>query len=558
MTEPDPIRDRTGDVVAMVVTAVSVGTVVAALVISVMSLLSGGPDLSPEVDQYRVSVFLGFGILAAAALVVAAIVLLRRDRVSRRTPAVVLTGIWFLSSVVAVANRVDGAETIDYLIHRADIVGFLLFLAVPATALCLDNAIQSRRPPLRGSRIVAIGLVVAVVATALTTAPRAPESESTALVVTKLDVHPVATSPTPTSISTQSQAVEIEPNPHPDARRSMRNARPVGPGFLVATGELINADTGTVRWRTNLPAGEVSMLADQRNGLVIVSDPDRDAPWTAAIDADTGDIRWTSDLPLAGWVDWAAFDSPTVFLDGGFPVSVTDDLRTVRAFRPKDGSVLWTYTVPRDCAVDQIRDRPRLTLVTACTGGEAGRVLALDPTTGAVLSSRRSHGRPDLALQPQTAELPDRFVPVTATGTDWRLDGIRDTTTGRLVLDLRDSRSAGSSVESCAANGECVVRDWSTRRPDRLRIVSLTGAHPDLPVRGVDRSPVEVVWLRDQIVWTQDRSDDGTLPDALVIVDRRTGAAQIVTGAGGVPLIGPVGVTALSDDTLVRFEGKQS
>ncbi|WP_440712247.1 outer membrane protein assembly factor BamB family protein [Gordonia sp. FQ] len=307
------------------------------------------------------------------------------------------------------------------------------------------------------------------------------------------------------------------------------DAMAFGPGYLVSSrhgGLLTMHDaTGAQRWRFDLAPGvnsAVSLLPAE--SLVVVARVSDRADTTYAIDAASGRLRWTA----AGL--WAVPDRhfDGTLATGHTLIQPTADRSAVSAVSPATGTRIWEHRVPADCAMDWFSgSRDVLEAHTYCTGTEMF-VRVIDPATGAL---RRTTPYPPAY---------DKTVPV---GRDFTLTRtyrpgittIRRTGTGRPVRVIR------SADVSCPSDTDCVsVADG------RVVLFSLTGAHPDLVVRGVT-SARDPVLLKDQLIFQAGSEGDGERP--VVLVNRTTGDVQKVPASRALALQAmPGGVLATGAD----------
>ncbi|GEE02543.1 hypothetical protein nbrc107696_29890 [Gordonia spumicola] len=319
----------------------------------------------------------------------------------------------------------------------------------------------------------------------------------------------------------------------------------LGHGYLTDRFEMVNAATGTVRWRIDTPTDRpVRVVVVDGAGLAVVIDADRPGGRRAtAIDAETGAVRWTSDQQLTTWQTGGVAE--VRLLDEGVLTGVSDDAHTLTAFSPKNGQPTWSHRVEGDCVIRHVDTRPRLAAVVSCPG-LPNRMRFLDADAGR-MTSQRDYDRGDFSSM-RLLEIADRFD---RTEPSARTAGVTDLASGRRTLTF----APDERLDSCTAAADCLM--VARRYPDvdrASRIVSLTGARPD--VRVAQEAPTGLpMWLDDQVVWVIEPEQSTAHRCGLTIVDRRTGHGSWVPDVCGDLFVVDGAVIVATDAELYRFEG---
>lgn len=524
---------------------------------AVLSYLSDDLGKAPVFDAPRLPltfVFVTSAVISLAIIVVA--VLCRRTAMSRNTPTVLLLSTWLATMAFSGYYGIFRSDTFTGQSHsRAVIACWLLLGAIPLAAMSLREFMTSREKFITGIKTrIAVGALIPIVWTGLATMPWT--EPAAAITVTKVDMHPVSSAPVPDRIAIEPTRKPVAARPatgNYGSRQDSDGPRQVGPGLFTNQLELINPDTGTIRWRLNIPDHRtVAIIADNRHSMVVVTDLMRtDGPKTMAVDATSGDIRWTSDTALITLQYQQRFfgrsDQPGYsIVDQDVLLAASDDAWTVRAYSPDDGTELWSYDVGRDCALADTRTRPLLALNLDCTTGPEVRYL--NPDTGDLISTQ-PRGR---VLSNAPESIAKRFI-WTSVGrgenTQW---SITDQRTGRTALKFG---ATPGDVDGCAENGDCIVTTGKNSAK-KSRIVSLTGSHPDVPLADpvYEFSNGPPLWLAGQVVYVG-RTVGGNTNQ--IVVDRHTGKSNVLAESSDPLFAVPGGVATYSamDSELVRFDG---
>ena len=535
---------------------IGAGLVASSTMMSALILFSDDLGEASGFDAVRVPVTAVFLAVAVVALIAIAFTVLRR-RLSRESiTALLLTGMLVTASVAAYYGLFVGGRFTGTSHSRAVIACWLLLVGLGLSALCAHGLLRRRGSWTAVTRIVVVLGVLTPVAwtVAAVAAPEPSAPADTDVTVTAVDVHPVREDAVPVRVSPAPTRVPIAASAIRSLVDPVASTWQVGPGFFTGRLEMINGDTGTVRWRVNVPTGrEVSVTVDNRDSLVVVSDPDRPAgPRATAIDAVAGTVRWTSDTPLT---NWQYLHDPFSIVGEDVLTAGSEDARVLRAFSPTDGHEIWRFDVGRDCAISKVSSAPLFFAVVTCVGAP-DQIRFLDARSGTVTSSREYHGTADIAGR-SAAAVADRFSPEMGGRRAATLVALREERTGRIALDLRAPSADGDydSLSGCDVDGDCLVVATEDDGAHRARLVSLTGRHPDITLPPLTEWPRDVLWLRDQILWTQPAGEDGDHETGVVWVDRATGRTGFVPTPEGSLFAGRGGVTLNTGTELVRFEG---
>ncbi|GEE02545.1 hypothetical protein nbrc107696_29910 [Gordonia spumicola] len=408
---------------------------------------------------------------------------------------------------------------------------------------------RSRLAPVRESAksavvAVLIPLIVAVAITQPWKSDPIDDADTRGdLVVELADTHPWTDSPPPRRVTLAPTRITSDVKPSSWSRHD----EPVGGGFVTSNLEMVNADTGTVRWRIDGDSLDYrsSTFVDSVHSLVVISQPHRTGgPTTTAIDAETGTVRWTQPVALTTWEH--GYQQGKTLIGTGVLATITPDARIMRALSPTDGTPTWDYRVGSECAIVHVESRPMLSVMVGCAGrGVVEHIL--DPDTGRLVAGPLSVDTQDSASR-ALAPVGDRFRATAATtGRAFNYaSGVIDTRTGRTVA--RRSGADGSGMPlTCDATADCLMRTTGGRG----ELVSLTGAHPPIAVNASTVNAERAIWLADQILWVDD-----VKTGRLVVVDRTSGAVTTTPVPAGSLAVVPGAVLLREGTTLLRFEGK--
>lgn len=213
--------------------------------------------LVPAVMRDSRRIVLAVRTLSAAGWIVVVIVacgtgMFLRHRYSGDAHSQAVTAVWMSLVGIALAATIGGEATSP----RRGASGLRAFVIGPVAVL--------------------IPVVVAVVSTGM------PERAGSAVVrVVREDMHSWPTA-----------------NDDPVSGLEVHGVRIAG-GVLTETHKLINADTGTVRWRVDTSGAWVSTFVELTATLIVVSEPGlRGDPETVAIDLESGDVRWRAPIAI--------------------------------------------------------------------------------------------------------------------------------------------------------------------------------------------------------------------------------------------------------------------
>lgn len=541
------------------------GLLGAAIVLAVVSVLGSGgvtdDDLLFGDVQWPVNLAVLIGGCLTLAFAAASLALPRRRALAWRAAAVltatgtVLVVIGMLGAFGLFGTLSENAGRLGSGLPRAKAACWLAVAGGALVVLAFRGAAPVRR------MVVGAVAVAAVIATAVSVAVVDPwELHPEGLSIT-VDAGPVA----------GDLPAAIDPDASVPVGGDLATALADVNGGWIAVGDTVFATSdgillsepdrdrvsmydgdGTRRWTARNSGYGIRVLDGP--GLVVLSDYRN----SYGVDSRTGALKWTVTPGL-----WSQ-EEPTGenFRQVYQLTSISDHGRTLVVLDPETGHEAHRFPVPQECAVGAVTGLPNSVIAKVACGGGRAYYQPFELPAGTArapvpVDDWGSYSAPDRMVAHLRAHpvLADRYQLEPAA--DGRaVAGVRDRATGTQVLDLR-----GRELFSCSPDGDCLVTGDREAFPRVSAIVSLTGAHPDLPLtaEAVDyvwNKDTDPVWLRDQVLWL----DGG---GRVQVADRATGAVRM-TDAFPIPdadenprqlAAVPGSVLAIGNDRITRFEG---